>query len=115
MTTDTLIVAAERFDVATEESAGPGGLPGVQIWSQWPKNRLEIAHDLLDRVLSQDKSVAVVSVSPDQWRAQDDESSWSFTGTFEETIAALALHVAEDAQRKDGRPRRRTMAARVRH
>ena len=53
MNNDPLILAAERLGVPVNASAGPDDAD-MQIWAHWPRDRLEIAHDTLERVMQLD-------------------------------------------------------------
>lgn len=89
---DSLLTAAQRLGIAIEHSAGPGGLPSAEIWSCWPRHRLEVAHEVLDRVMALRTNVGVVPVGPeDRWCSYAE--AWNFTGGFEEAVAALAMNV----------------------
>ena len=50
MLNDPLLLAAERLGVPVAMSAGPDDAD-MQIWARWPRDRLEIAHDTLERVM----------------------------------------------------------------
>jgi len=90
---DRLLKAAERLKVATEASAGPLGATGLQVWARWPRDRLTLAYDVLSRVRRLDGD-ATVETAGAGWRAR--RRNWSFTGSFEEAVAMLALHVCDD-------------------
>jgi uncharacterized cupin superfamily protein len=94
MQNDPLIVAAERLGVPVNSSAGPGESE-VQIWAHWPRDRLEIAHDTLERVLEIDEAADVaLDGESGIWRARC--GTWTFTGPFDEAVAMVALHVTAD-------------------
>ena len=91
---DPLIEAAHRLGVPTHTSAGPepGSLSG-QLWATWPRDRLEIAHEALARVVDYDHEARVVpSGRHNLWRAY--ASGWSYESDFVDAVATLALHVA---------------------
>lgn len=94
MNTDPLILAAERLGVPVNVSAGPDEAD-VQIWARWPRDRLEIAHDTLERVLQIDDGTDLaLDGETGIWRARC--GAWTFTGPFEEAVAMVALHVTAD-------------------
>jgi hypothetical protein len=91
---DPLIDAAQRLGVPTHTSAGPepGELSG-QLWATWPRDRLEIAHDALARVVRFDRNARVERCGKgDVWRAS--ANGWSYEGDFVDAVATLALRVA---------------------
>ncbi|TLY63489.1 MAG: hypothetical protein E6K52_03805 [Gammaproteobacteria bacterium] len=90
-----LIAAARRFGIPTHVSEGPGqGSSGRQVWTCWPRSRMEIAHDALAQVIHCDCEAGVTSAGrANVWRAFT--SGWSYEGDFVDAVAALALHVAE--------------------
>ena len=90
-----LIAAARCFGVPTHVSEGPGqGSSGRQVWTCWPRSRVEIAHDALAQVMHCDHEAGVTSAGrANVWRAFT--SGWSYEGEFVDAVAALALHVAE--------------------
>lgn len=93
--TDLLLNAARRLGVPTEVSAGPGnGLPGRSIWARWPRPPHEVAQDVLNRLTQHEQSATVSPLGGTPlWRAKHGE--WTHIGRFEEAVAQLALHVAE--------------------
>jgi uncharacterized cupin superfamily protein len=94
MQTDPLILAAERLGVAVDVSAGPEQAD-MQIWARWPRDRLEIAHDTLERVMEiEDATDMALDGETGIWRARCGK--WTFTGPFEEAVAMVALHVTAD-------------------
>lgn len=92
--TDSLVAAAERFGVPTDESAGPGCMPGSQLWSRWPRHRLEVAHDVLDKIMAlhEDAVVARNQHSSD-WRAWSGD--WVCEGRFDEVVGALGVYLTD--------------------
>lgn len=93
--TDLLLTAARRLGVPTDVSAGPGrGLSGLSIWARWPRHPHDVAQDVLNQ-LAQDESDATVSPlgGTPLWRARHGD--WTHIGRFEDAVAQLALHVAE--------------------
>ena len=93
--TDLLINAARRLGVATDVSAGPGnGLPGLSIWARWPRPPHEVAQDVLDQLTrdEEDATVSPLGGTP-LWRAR--HGNWTHIGRFEEAVAQLALHIAD--------------------
>ena len=93
--TDLLLNAARRLGVPTDISAGPGnGLPGLSIWARWPRHPHEVAQDVLNQ-LTQEEADATVSPlgGTPLWRARHGD--WTHIGRFEDAVAQLALHVAE--------------------
>jgi hypothetical protein len=98
---DTLIAAAHCLGVPTHLSAGPGNGPaGRQIWACWPRNRLEIAHDALERVMRYDQEAGVTPATGNLWRAYAD-GGWTYEGDFLDAVASLVLHVAETRKLSD--------------
>lgn len=95
---DKLFLAASRFEVPTEADAGPGGMPDVQIWSRWPRHRLEVGHELLGRVLALHPEADFRAHGAGRWRAS--VGNWSHVGTFEDAVAFLALHLSPSAYRQ---------------
>lgn len=88
---DLLRAAAKCVGVAFDASAGPCA-DGVQAWARWPRPRLQVANDILHRVMSAHGDVRMVPAGGGAlWRGCAGD--WTFTGSFEETVAALALHV----------------------
>ena len=57
---DHLIEAARRLGVATHSSAGPepDSLSG-HLWAMWPRDRLEVAHEALSRLVDYDSEARV--------------------------------------------------------
>jgi uncharacterized cupin superfamily protein len=95
MINDPLIVAAERLGVPVDTSAGRGEPSELQIWARWPRDRLEIAHDTLERVMElQDDTELALDGETGIWRASC--GTWTFRGPFEEAVAMVALHVTAD-------------------
>jgi hypothetical protein len=94
---DPLMEAAERLGVATHSSAGPepGSLSG-QLWAQWPRDRLEIAHEALARAVVYDRQARVepCRAQANRWRAS--ASGWSYESDFVDAVAKLALHVIDE-------------------
>jgi hypothetical protein len=93
--TDLLLNAARRLGVPTDISAGPGnGLPGHSIWARWPRHPHEVAQDVLNQLTQAevDATVSPLGGTP-LWRARHGE--WTHIGRFEDAVAQLALHVAE--------------------
>ena len=91
---DPLIEAAQRLGVPTHTSAGPepGSLSG-QLWATWPRDRLEVAHEALARVVHYDSEARVEPSGRDHvWRAY--ASGWSYESDFVDAVATLALRVA---------------------
>ncbi len=91
---DPLFEAAQRLGVATHASAGPEPrcLSG-QLWATWPRDRLEIAHEALARVVDYDREARIVPCGRHNvWRAYS--SGWSYESDFVDAVATLALHVA---------------------
>ncbi|MGH8209361.1 MAG: hypothetical protein ACREU6_07135 [Steroidobacteraceae bacterium] len=108
---DRLIDAAERLGIATRASAGPGpGSLSGQLWATWPRDRLEVAHEALARVVDYDREARVEPCGGDNlWRAS--ASGWSYESDFVDAVATLALRVARkcrsDKSRSDkARPTR---------
>jgi hypothetical protein len=92
--TDSLVAAAERLGVATDQSAGPETMPGVQLWQRWPRHRLELAHDVLDRIMSlHEDAVVVRNERSDEWRAWSGD--WFHEGSFDEVVGALGLYLTD--------------------
>ena len=93
---DPLIMAAKRMGIATHTSAGPGqGPAGESIWARWPRPRMDIAHEALERTLERDGSAGVAPCGhPNRWRAYSE--GWSYEGEFVEAVATLALHVSDE-------------------
>jgi hypothetical protein len=93
--TDLLLSAAKRLGVPTETSAGPGGPPSFSIWARWPRHPCEIAQDVLNAVtrIEPDASVTALGGTP-LWRAR--RGRWTHIGRFEDAVAHLANHVAEN-------------------
>jgi hypothetical protein len=94
--TELLLSAAKRLGVPTETSAGPGGSPPTfSIWARWPRHPYEIAQDVLNCVIRAevDASVTPVGGTP-LWRAR--HGRWTHIGRFEDAVAHLASHVAEN-------------------
>ena len=90
---DPLIRAAQQLGVPTHTSAGP--VPSTlsrQLWATWPRDRLEVAHEALARVVDYD-SEARVEPCGNAWRAS--AKGWSYEGDFVDAVATLALRVAE--------------------
>jgi hypothetical protein len=101
--TDLLLNAARSLGVPTDISAGPGrGLPGLSIWARWPRPPHEVAQDVLNQ-LTQEEIHATVSPlgGTPLWRARLGD--WTHIGRFEEAVAQLALHVAEQPRAVRGR------------
>jgi uncharacterized cupin superfamily protein len=95
MINDPLIVAAERLGVPVDTSAGRNEPLDLQIWARWPRDRLEIAHDTLERVMElQDDTELALDGETGIWRARS--GTWTFTGPFDEAVAMVALHVTAD-------------------
>jgi uncharacterized cupin superfamily protein len=95
MQTDPLILAAERLGVPVDASAGPPEEAGIKIWARWPRDRLEIAHDTLERVMQIEHGTDIaLDGETGIWRARC--GTWTFTGPFEEAVAMVALHVTAD-------------------
>ncbi len=93
--TDLLLNAARRLGVPTDISAGPGnGLPGLSIWARWPRHPYEVAQDVLNQLTrdERDATVSPLGGTP-LWRAKHGD--WTHIGRFEDAVAQLALHVAE--------------------
>jgi hypothetical protein len=91
---DRLIEAAQRLGVPTHTSAGPepGSLSG-RLWATWPRDRLEIAHEALARVVDYHREARVEPCGGDNvWRASAGE--WSYESDFVDAVATLALHIA---------------------
>jgi hypothetical protein len=92
---DPLIDAAQRLGVPTHTSAGPepGEMSG-QLWATWPRDRLEIAHEALARVVRYDREARVEPCGKGNvWRAS--ASGWSYESDFVDAVATLALRVSE--------------------
>ncbi|MDB6090591.1 MAG: hypothetical protein JWN85_3375 [Gammaproteobacteria bacterium] len=92
---DPLIDAARRLGVPTHTSAGPepGSMSG-QLWATWPRDRLEIAHDALAKVVRFDRAARVEPCGEGNlWRAS--AGSWSYESDFVDAVATLALRVSE--------------------
>ena len=95
--TDLLLSAAKRLGVPTEVSAGPGGrAASFSIWARWPRHPYEVAQDVLNEIIRTevDASVSPVGGTP-LWRAK--HGRWTHIGRFEDAVAHLASHVAENA------------------
>ena len=93
---DHLIEAAQKLGVATHTSAGPepGNLSG-QLWATWPRDRLEIAHEALARVVDYDHDARVEpSGRHNVWRAS--ANGWTYESDFVDAVAELALRVARE-------------------
>jgi hypothetical protein len=92
--TDLLLDAARELGVPTEVSAGPGeGASGLQIWARWPRHRLEVAQDMLNRLSARTEGQAKLTPLPATplWRAR--QGRWTYIGRFEDAVAQLAMHV----------------------
>src|SRR5260370_405656 len=92
---DPLIDAAQRLGVPTHTSAGPepGELSG-QLWATWPRDRLEIAHEALARVVRYDRDARVEPCGKGNvWRAP--ARGWSCEANFLGAGATLALRGSE--------------------
>src|SRR6185437_7193789 len=90
---DPLIEAAGKLGVATHSSAGPepGSLSG-QLWATWPRDRLEVAHEALARVVDYDSEARVERCGrANIWRAS--APGWSYESDFVDAVAMLALRV----------------------
>jgi hypothetical protein len=95
--TDSLLAAAERLGVPTEESAGPETMPGGRLWARWPRHRLEVAHDVLNRIMSlHADAVMARNGSSNGWRAWSGD--WFYEGEFDDTVGALGLHLTDDSE-----------------
>lgn len=95
MNNDPLIVAAERLGVPLDASAGRDEPQSLQIWARWPRDRLEIAHDTLERVMEIDGDTELaLDGETGIWRARC--GTWTYTGPFDEAVAMVALHVTAD-------------------
>ena len=107
---DPLITAANRMGIATHASAGPGeGPAGQRIWARWPRPRMDIAHEALERAIETDGTAGVAPCGhANRWRAYSD--GWSYEGEFVEAVATLALHVSD--QRETGQKRTRSAGKR---
>jgi hypothetical protein len=100
---DPLIDAAQRLGVPTHASAGPepGELSG-QLWATWPRDRLEIAHEALARVVRYDRDARVERCGKGNvWRAS--ARGWSYEGNFVDAVATLALRVSETRPTENSR------------
>ncbi len=100
---DRLIDAAQRLGVPTHTSAGPepGSLSG-QLWATWPRDRLEIAHDALARLVRYDREARVEPCGKGNvWRAS--ASGWSYEGDFVDAVATLALRVSATQSQDNSR------------
>jgi uncharacterized cupin superfamily protein len=94
MNSDPLMLAAERLGVPVNVSAGPND-GNMRIWAHWPRDRLEIAHDTLERVMQIDDGTDIaLDGETGIWRARC--GTWTFTGPFDEAVAMVALHVTAD-------------------
>jgi hypothetical protein len=92
--TDFLVAAAERLGVATEQSAGPETMPGAHLWQRWPRHRLEVAHDVLERIMAlHEDAVVVRNERSNEWRAWSGD--WFHEGNFEDCVGALGLHLTD--------------------
>lgn len=93
--TDLLLNAARRLGVPTDVSAGPGsGLPGLSIWARWPRHPHEVAQDVLNELTRAEEGATVTPLGGTPlWRARHGD--WTHIGRFEEAVAQLALHLAE--------------------
>jgi hypothetical protein len=92
---DPLIDAAQRLGVPTHTSAGPepGEMSG-QLWAIWPRDRLEIAHEALARVVRYDREARVERCGKGNvWRAS--AHGWSYESDFVDAVATLVLRVSE--------------------
>lgn len=90
--TRLLAKAADQFGIPTEESAGPENMPGVQLWARWPRHHLEVAHDILNRIMTLHDDVEVSRLgTTGKWQALS--ADWTFEGDFEDAVAELALHL----------------------
>lgn len=97
--TDPLLTAAKHLGVPTDMSAGPGGaVAGMHIWARWPRHRLEVAQDVLNRLGSYGEARVTPIGSTPLWRAQRGE--WTYIGRFEDAVTQLAMHVVDDADVK---------------
>jgi hypothetical protein len=97
--TDLLLTAARRLGVPTDISAGPGGLPGRNVWARWPRHPHDVAQDVLNQLTraERDATVSPLHGTP-LWRARHGD--WTHIGRFEDAVAQLALHVVDE--RPDG-------------
>ena len=92
--TDSLISAAERFGVPTDESAGPESMPGSHLWTRWPRHRLEVAHDVLDKIMSlHEDAVVARNEHSSEWRAWSGD--WFMEGRFEDVVGALGVYLTD--------------------
>jgi hypothetical protein len=92
--TDSLVVAAERLGVPTDQSAGPETMPGSQLWQRWPRHRLELAHDVLEKIMSlHEDAVVVRHERSNEWRAWVGD--WFSEGSFDDVVGALGLHLTD--------------------
>jgi hypothetical protein len=98
---DSLIEAAARLGVPTDRSAGPETMPGHQLWARWPRNRVEVARDVLNRIMSLHDDVVVArNGSSDRWRAWYGD--WFYEGDFEDAVGALGVYLT-DSESTGGR------------
>jgi uncharacterized cupin superfamily protein len=110
MNNDPLIVAAERLGVPVNASSGGNELQDMQIWARWPRDRLEIAHDTLERVMELEGGTELaLDGETGIWRARC--GTWTFTGPFDEAVAMVALHVTADERHEVPREDRSGWAA----
>jgi hypothetical protein len=110
MNNDPLIVAAERLGVPISSNADGENAADLQIWGHWPRDRIEIAHDTLERVMELDgEAELALDGETGIWRARC--GTWTFTGPFDEAVAMVALHVAADERHEIPREDRSGWAA----
>jgi hypothetical protein len=90
---DHLIEAARRLGVATHTSAGPEpDSSSGHLWAMWPRDRLEVAHEALSRLVDYDSEARVEPCGHDNvWRASS--GGWSYESDFVDAVATLALRV----------------------
>jgi len=95
--TDELVSVARRLGVSTHTNAGPGdGLKNGAVWASWPRHSLEIAHDMVMRIVELDGSAGIEPAGrSNMWRAYRRE--WSAVGTFTTAVTALATRVLSEA------------------
>jgi hypothetical protein len=102
---DPLLTAASQLGIPTHASAGPGhGPAGQRIWANWPRPRLEIAHEALEAAIERDRTAGVATTGRSHlWRAYS--AGWSYEGDFVDAVASLALHVSAPPRRPEAATR----------
>jgi len=91
---DFLVAAAERLGIPTDNSAGPETMPGAQLWQRWPRHRLDVAHDVLDKIMAlHEEAVVVRNERSGGWRAWSGD--WFHEGSFDDVVGALGVYLTD--------------------